>query len=225
MAKGRPTGRSLSNRNMVVSAASRNKHRFGTTTAPVYTPPPPPPPPAPTYSGPTYYSAPAPPAPPPPPRLTDDEWLAKDSKYNAALAALEQKFKDFQTENTASREKGTLDYENALRDLGWIKPGDKGGEGSWNDKDRTTAYGNAFQTQIGDFASRGLLQSTLYDQANTDLLANFNKQRTGLDTTHSNFLEDLARALAQAKTDKQLGRDQARVDALARRAQMESGAG
>ena len=76
---------------------------------------------------------------------------------------------------------------------------------------------------MSDLASRGLLQSAHYAQANTDLLGNFNKQKTDYDTSQTNFLEELSRALADKKTDTQLGRDQARVEALARRAAGESG--
>lgn len=158
-----------------------------------------------------------------PPRLTDEQWLAQDSQYKGALSALEQKLRDFEVENTSTREKGTQDYDNSLLRLGWMRPSEEGGAGSWNRDDRTTAYGNAYQGQMGDFASRGLLQSTLYDQAATDMLGNFNRQKTDMDTAQTSFLEELARALSTKKTDTQLGRDQARVEALARRAAMESG--
>ena len=76
---------------------------------------------------------------------------------------------------------------------------------------------------MGDFASRGLLQSTLYDQARNDMLGNFNRQRTDMDTAQTNFLEELSRALSTQKSDTQLGKDQARVQALARRAAAEGG--
>lgn len=156
-----------------------------------------------------------------PPRLSDDEWLAQDSQYKSAVSALEQKLRDFEVENASTREKGTQDYDNSLLRLGWIKPTEAGGAGSWNQEDRSTSYGNAYQGQMGDFASRGLLQSTLYDQARNDMLGNFNRQRTDMDTAQTNFLEELARALSAQKSDTQLGRDQARVQALARRAAAE----
>lgn len=158
-----------------------------------------------------------------PPRLSDDEWLAQDSQYKSAVAALEQKLRDFEVENASTRKKGTQDYDNSLLRLGWIKPTEEGGVGSWNQEDRSTSYGNAYQGLMGDFASRGLLQSTLYDQARNDMLGNFNRQRTDMDTAQTNFLEELARALSTQKSDTQLGKDQARVQALARRAAAESG--
>ncbi len=156
-----------------------------------------------------------------PPRLSDDDWLAQDSQYKSAVSALEQKLRDFEVENTSTREKGTQDYDNSLLRLGWIKPTEAGGAGSWNQEDRSTSYGNAYQGQMSDFASRGLLQSTLYDQARNDMLGNFNRQRTDMDTAQTNFLEELARALSTQKSDTQLGKDQARVQALARRAAAE----
>lgn len=158
-----------------------------------------------------------------PPRLSGDDWLAQDSQYKSAVSALEQKLRDFEVENTSTREKGTQDYDNSLLRLGWVKPTAEGGAGSWNQEDRSTSYGNAYQDQMGDFASRGLLQSTLYDQARNDMLGNFNRQRTDMDTAQTNFLEELARALSTQKSDTQLGKDQARVQALARRAAAEGG--
>lgn len=160
----------------------------------------------------------------PPPRMSDEDWLGADSQYNAALAALTQKLKDFEVENTSTREKGVLDYDNALQRLGWMRGAD-GADGSWNQEDRSTAYGNAYQNQMGDFASRGVLQSTLYDQARNDLLGGFNRQKSDMDTSHTSFLEELARALSTRRSDTQLGKDQARVEALARRAAQESGLG
>ena len=158
-----------------------------------------------------------------PPRLSDDDWLAQDSQYKSAVSALEQKLRDFEVENTSTREKGTQDYDNSLLRLGWVKPTEAGGTGSWNQEDRSTSYGNAYQGQMGDFASRGLLQSTLYDQARNDMLGNFNRQRTDMDTAQTNFLEELSRALSTQKSDTQLGKDQARVQALARRVAAEGG--
>ena len=157
---------------------------------------------------------------PTPPRLTDDQWLGQDSQYKSAISALEQKLRDFTVENESTRKKGIADYDDSLLRLGWMKD-----TNDWNQEDRTTAYGNAYQGQMGDFASRGLLQSTLYDQARTDLLGNFNRQKGDMDTSHTNFLEDLARALSGQKSQTQLGKDQARVEALARRAAAESGVG
>ena len=161
-------------------------------------------------------------APAPAPRISDDYWLGQDSQYKSSLSALEQKLREFEVENTSTRTKGTADYETSLNRLGWMK-GAEGAGGDWNRDDRTTSFGNSYQGQMSDFASRGLLQSSLYDQANTDLLGNFNKQKTDYDTSQTNFLEELGRALAGKKADTQLGRDQARVEALARRAAGESG--
>lgn len=158
-----------------------------------------------------------------PPRLSDDDWLNQDSQYQASLKALEQKLRDFEVENTSAKTKGAQDYQNSLMRLGWIAPTGDQTEGSWNADDRTTSYGNAYQGQMGDFASRGLLRSTLYDQARNDLLGNYVRQKTDMDTSQTNFLEELARVLSGRQSDTQLGKDQARVEALARRAAADSG--
>lgn len=162
------------------------------------------------------YVAPAP-APPTPPRLTDKEWLAKDSSYNAMLKSLENRLKGFETENTAQRERAIQDYNQALSRLGWNQDAK-----DWNRDDRTTAFGQAYQNLMNDFASRGLLQSSLYDQNRTDLQSMFGRQRDEMGQSHNTVLEDLARALANQRTEIQQARDQARMEALARRAALET---
>lgn len=158
------------------------------------------------------------PAPAPAPKpISDADWLAKDTGYLATIKALEAQQKAFEADNGAQRSKGVLDYDTSLKRLGWINPSDDG-DGSWNRDDRTTSYGNAWNGQQGDFASRGMLQSSLYDQAQTDLLSEFGRQKTEMDTTQKSFLEDLARALSNKKTETQQSKDQSRIEALARRA-------
>lgn len=190
--------------------------------APAYSPPPP------VDNGGGYYGGgggggyAAAAAPAPAPRISDADWLSQDSQYKSALAALDQKYRDYEVEHNSTRDKGIQDYDTSLLRLGWMKGAD-GADGTWNQDDRSTAYGNSYQNLMGDFASRGLLQSTLYDQSRTDMLGNFNRQRTDMDTAQTSFLEDLARNLSARKSDTQLSKDQARVEALARRAAQESG--
>jgi hypothetical protein len=151
-----------------------------------------------------------------PPPMTDDEYLGTDTGYQATIKALEAKMKEFETENTFTKDKGTRDYKDSSKRLGWIdKTGDV--EGRWNQEDRTTGYGNAYQGQMGDFASRGMLQSSLYDQSRSDMLSDFTRQKGDMDTAQTSFLDELARALSGKKADSTLGKDQARIEALARR--------
>ena len=166
-----------------------------------------------SYGG--SYSAPA--APAPPPRLTDDEWLEKDTSYSAMLKSLDNRLAGYKTESEAKRTRGVNDYNQGLDRLGWGRE-----KKAWNQEDQTTAYGNAFQSLMNDYASRGLLQSTLYDQANTNLLTNFNRQRDEMGTSHTSFLEELQRALKSQETETQQSKDQARMDALARRVAQET---
>ena len=152
-------------------------------------------------------------APAPAPVMSDDDWLGSDSGYLATIAALNSKLKGFETETEAKKSKGVQDFDTSLSRLGWLKD-----KNDWSNEDRTTAFGNSFQSLLGDFASRGLLQSSLYDQANTDLTSEFNRQKTDMDSNQKSFLDEIARALSQTQTETTQSKDQARLEALARRA-------
>ena len=152
-------------------------------------------------------------APAPAPAMSDDDWLGSDSGYLATIAALNSKLKGFETETEAKKSKGVQDFDTSLSRLGWLKD-----KNDWSNEDRTTAFGNSFQSLLGDFASRGLLQSSLYDQANTDLTSEFNRQKTDMDSNQKSFLDEIARALSQTQTETTQSKDQARLEALARRA-------
>lgn len=88
--------------------------------------------------------------------------------------------------------------------------------GSWNFNDQNTASGKAYQNQLNDFASRGLLQSSLYGQANNDLIRSLTDQLSGLETSKSNFMTNLAQQLSAYQNQNTASQQQAKADALAR---------
>ena len=155
------------------------------------------------------------------PAMSDDDYLAGDSSYQAQLAALLKAVSDYDADATSQKTKYEVDYGDSLKNLGWTQdnPNTKDvNEGAWNFKDMNTAAGRAFQNQENDFAGRGLLQSSLYGTANDNLTRSLNDQLGGINTGRQNFLDDLSRGQAAYKNENTLGQQQARAEALQRRA-------
>jgi hypothetical protein len=162
-----------------------------------------------------------------PAAMSDDDWLAGDSAYQAQLAALMKALSDSQADFTGQRTRYDTDYNDALRSLGWTNeiaddPNtpdvDESRPGAWNFQDLNTASGRAFTNQQNDFASRGLLQSSLFGTALDNLQRSLNDQLGSINTGRTNFLDDLTRQETAAKNENTLGQQQARAEALARRA-------
>lgn len=155
------------------------------------------------------------------PVLSDAEFLAGDSSYQAQLAALLKALSDQQADTTAQRTKYNVDYGSALQNLGFTPDNPATtdvNEGTWNFGDQNTAAGRAFQNQQNDFAGRGLLQSSLYGTANDNLTRSLNDQLNGINTAKQNFLDDLARQGTSFASENTLAQQQAKAEALARRA-------
>lgn len=168
-------------------------------------------------SGGSYAAAPmAAPAPP-----SEEDYLAGDSGYQAQVAALLKALELYKSDDTAQRTKYEGDYGDALRTLGWT-PDNAGtadiDESKWNWDDQNTASGRAYQGQLNDFASRGMLQSSGYARANNDLQRSFNDQLGGVNKARTDYLSQRDRDLAGYQNENTSTSQQARAEALARRA-------
>lgn len=163
-------------------------------------------------------AAPTPPPPPPPPSEAD--YLKGDASYQAQVAALAKALSDYSADDTAQRTKYNTDYREGLRQLGWTPDDPKTAvnEGAWNWTDELTASGRANQNQLNDFASRGMLQSSAYAQAQNDLQRSFNDQLGTVDRARNDFLSQRDRDLAAYKNENTGAGQTARAEALARRA-------
>lgn len=163
----------------------------------------------------------APPPPPPPPNK--DEWIASDAGYKAQRDALAKALADYQTNYEAEIGQYDVDYKKGIRNLGWDATEfddpmteENEGVGVWNLTDMTRSSGRSYQNQLNDFASRNLLQSTLYAQAVADLMRSLDEQLGNVNTARSNFRNDKSRALTAYKTDNESQGNLAYADAASR---------
>lgn len=162
------------------------------------------------------------PAPAPAPAApTEEDYLAGDAGYKAQLASLMKALSMYTADDTAQRTRYETDYGDALKNLGWTPDNaetEDVNESAWNWEDQNTASGRANQNQLNDFASRGMLQSSGYARANNDLQRSFNDQLGGVNRARTDFLGQRDRDLSAYKNENTSASQQARAEALARRA-------
>ena len=149
--------------------------------------------------------------------VSEEDYLAGDATYQATLSALLKQLQNFETDITQQKANRKLDYDRALSDLGWI-PGADGADGSWNYQDQLTAAGRSYQNLLNDYASRGMLNSTGYADAQSNLSRSLIDQFEGLETSNKQFIGDLDRQLAKTKDENTAAQQAARAEAIARRA-------
>lgn len=144
-------------------------------------------------------------------------WLQQDATYNAQLAALMRALQNREAGFVQQRSAYDTDFNQGLHDLGW-NPGVGGAPGQWNMTDRLTTSGKANQSQLGDFASRGMLQSSGYGEAKDNLNRSLNMSLTDAERQRQNFLDSSQLDETTFKDQNLLQQQQAKADALARRA-------
>jgi hypothetical protein len=172
-------------------------------------------------------SAPAAAAPAAPAAPSEADYLAGDSAYQAQLAALTKALSDYQADQTNQRSQYDTQYNQGLASLGYQAPGagpdgvtgTEDDPGPWNFQDLNSSAGRSYDNQLNDFASRGELQSSGYAQALDNLTRSLDTQKGSMDTARQGFGDNLTSALAQQQNQNTLSSQQARADAIARRAQ------
>lgn len=165
----------------------------------------------------------------PAPVVSDADWIKNggDSAYSAQLAALNAALQQQLADLTHQQSDYETSYGDSLKALGWQQAVvdnpdtpdvNESVPGQWLVDDLNTAAGRAVNNQRNDFASRGLLQSSLFAQANDDLMRSLNDQLSGVNKGRQSFLDDITRQQASAKTANQTAIQQAQAEALLRRA-------
>lgn len=171
-----------------------------------------------SYGG---YAAP-PAAPPAAPNL--DEFLATDDVYLTEKAGIDKDLSALIDELNMARGNYDIDFGKTLRNLGWRgnQPGmsidDMLTKGSFDPMDRQGAYGNALNSQVNDFAGRGMMNSSFFGKAQEDLETGFKRQRDDLSDTRTQFRNDSGRQEKNARDQAEQALVRARLSGGARRA-------
>jgi len=102
-------------------------------------------------------------------------WQGNDPTYINEMSQLNNAQSNY--DNDVATQKSGYDlntYQPALQALGYTGALDSNGNavaspGSWAYNDKNTAIGSSYQSQLGDYANRGMLQGTGYANALTNL--------------------------------------------------------
>lgn len=141
---------------------------------------------------------PAPPKPAPPPG--NATWLRGDSVYQRQLAAYSKALADFQADQGLARTDYETNYQNTFRDIGLAK-------------------GDAQEALKNDYASRGMLQSSLYNEGLGELNSQYQNQYNDLAKQRTGFLDQLAQEFVKYKNEQGSQQQNAMDEALRRRAE------
>lgn len=139
-----------------------------------------------------------PPAPPKPPSIATS--LRSDTTYQQQMAAYAKSLADFQAEQGLSRADYDKNYQGTSRDIGLAK-------------------GQALQDMENDYASRGLLRSSLYNTDVGKLNQQYQNQYNDLNSQRTNFLQQLAQQLGSYQNEQKVQQQNAMQEALRRRAE------
>ena len=146
------------------------------------------------------------------------DYLKGDATYQATISALAKQLTNFNTDIDTQLSNRKVDYDKALQQLGYIMPAKGATEGTWNFEDQMTAAGRAYQAMLNDFASRGMIQSSGYGEAQNDLTRTLNEQFKGLETSNKQFIDDTGRQKTKAADENTAAQQAARAEAILRRA-------
>lgn len=169
---------------------------------------------------------------PPPPKFAD--WLGKDSLYNSQAGTggtINTELDAYLASLAETNRQFGQDTTDALRNLGWkegappqqenglarVATAGKGGNaGYWDPKDQLGAYGQAQTNARNDFSGRGLMDSSFYQDAVTNLDNSFNRQRQDYLTAQQNQTNQYNTEKGAANDKAEAARRAAKADALAR---------
>lgn len=135
---------------------------------------------------------------PVPPRASD--YLRSDSTYQRQLAAYAKSLSDFQADQGLATTDYNTGYQGTYRDIGLAKQ-----QASTNLQD--------------DYASRGLLKSSLYNTALGDLNQQYQNQYGDLAKQRTSFLDQLGQELGKYKNEQGVQQQNAMQEAMRRRAE------
>jgi hypothetical protein len=136
--------------------------------------------------------------PKPPPSLS--QWLARDADYQDQQRSFSRALSDFTADYTRKRGKVTGDYQSGVKSMGEQRVKD-------------------LQDIMNDFAARGLLQSGLYGQRQSDYEKQYQQNLSDLTRQETSSLSDLDSEKTQFTRQQQLAKETARKEAARRRAE------
>lgn len=126
-------------------------------------------------------------------------YLTGDTTYQSQMAAINQALSDYQANEKSAENDNSVSYAQNQYDLGRQQTKDT-------------------QDQADDYAARGLYRSGVFGKAYGDLNADYASKESALDQARSSTVGGLQRDMSNYVSSQTLAKQQARQDAINRRA-------
>jgi len=165
-----------------------------------------------------------PPAPEPPKPPSDEDWWKSDDAFIAEQGSLKNNLDRALANLTQQRSSYDTDLISTLKNLGWTWGGGSPSgiegfeQGSWDPNNMLGAYGQGVYNLNNDFAARGLLDSSFFNDATNNFNTDMNNQFSGLVSNRNQFLNARTSDEETANSTYQNALKQAKAESLARRA-------
>jgi hypothetical protein len=138
-------------------------------------------------------------APPAAPPMSINDWLNQDTTYQAQAAALAKALTDYRAQMGQQQNQYSTDYATRVNDLNINR-------------------GRSIEDQQNDFASRGQYFAGTYGKGYSDLVGDFARRQSDMDTARANFLANLSTNLNNFQDQQGVDMTSARQQAIERRA-------
>lgn len=130
---------------------------------------------------------------------TIQKYLGMDEQYQQDRNSLLTNFRNFRLQNMENRQNTRADYSKTIERLG-------------------KEQGNNLRDMQGDFGARGLYGSGLYQDELNDFNLNYANQNADARSSQDKMLQQLIADFTNARTGKEQNIQQARLEAIRRRA-------
>lgn len=144
-----------------------------------------------------------------------EDWRAGDSVYNSSVGSIDNDLSGLLAQLAEGNRQYNQDQDLGLRNMGWDNAAG-GGQGAWNPDDLLGAYGQTRNNLFNDFSGRGMMDSSFFGDAQTQMTDNFNRQRMDMNEARTGTNNEYAASQGRANQDANLARQQALADAAAR---------
>lgn len=157
------------------------------------------------------------------PQISPEDWINSDAAYQAESAGYKNTLDNAMADLLTRRTNYDTDFTQTMKNLGWSWGGDKNGDlsslasGKWDPSNRLGAYGSGLYNLNNDFASRGMLDSSFYGDAQNNFNTDFGNQFAGLVNQRQGQTKSFTDQQNAANNTYQNALAQARAASLARR--------
>jgi hypothetical protein len=143
----------------------------------------------------------------------------EDASYDAEVASAESEYKSLMAQLAQQQAGFMTDFKQGLSGLGWeFDQNDAEGykKGRWNRDNQLGAYGQSYRNMENDFSGRGMMDSTFFGDAKTQMDGRFDQQYKQMLGSKQQQDDQFAGSSAAAEASKKRAAERALAEAYTR---------